>query len=271
MPAIIKVEAEGSDTTMRSGGQLLVECLLGLGACKAFGVPGKSYLAVLDALHDATGKLDFVLCRNEGGAAFMAAAYGKLTGSPGLCFVTRGPGATNASIGVHTAMQDSAPMILFVGQVGVDMNGREAFQELDYSAVFGSMAKLAVEIDAVDRIPEILMRPWCSATTDRPGPVFVALPEDVLTSMTGVLPLTSAPFMPEPAPSASTVKAATALLANSRQPLILLGGCNWTSSGRERLQAFAEGSNIPVIAAFRYQDQFDNGSPARPGSEWRRT
>ena len=136
---------------MRSGGQLLVESLVGLGATKAFGVPGESYLAVLDALHDTEGRFDFILCRNEGGAAFMAAAWGKLTGAPGLCFVTRGPGATNASIGVHTAMQDSAPMILFVGQVGTDMRGREAFQELDYRAVFGTMAKWAVEIDSADR------------------------------------------------------------------------------------------------------------------------
>ena len=137
----------------RNGGQLLVDCLLALGARHTFGVPGESYLAVLDALHDTAGRLDFTLCRQEGGAAFMAAAYGKLTGSPGICWVTRGPGATNASIGVHTAMQDSAPMILFVGQVGTDMKGREAFQEVDYRAVFGTMVKWAVEIDDVTRIP----------------------------------------------------------------------------------------------------------------------
>ena len=141
---------------MHSGGQLLVKSLTAFGATKGFGIPGESYLAVLDALHDVSGQLDFVLCRNEGGAAFMAAAFGKLSGQPGLCFVTRGPGATNASIGVHTAMQDSVPMILFVGQVGTDMKGREAFQEIDYSAVFGTMAKWAVEVDRVERIPEIV-------------------------------------------------------------------------------------------------------------------
>ncbi|RUV10382.1 thiamine pyrophosphate-binding protein, partial [Mesorhizobium sp. M1A.F.Ca.IN.022.04.1.1] len=170
---------------VRNGGRLLVECLISLGATKSFGVPGESYLAVLDALHDTRGKLDYVLCRNEGGAAFMASAYGKLTGTPGICFVTRGPGVTNASIGVHTAMQDSSPMILFVGQVGTDMKGREAFQEIDYRAVYGTVAKWAVEIDDVDRLPEIVARAWTTALTGRPGPVVVALPEDMLTAMTG--------------------------------------------------------------------------------------
>ena len=163
--------------TQRNGGVVLVECLQALGARHSFGVPGESYLAVLDALHDTSstrrdtnGALDFTLCRNEGGAAFMASAYGKLTGQPGICFVTRGPGATNASIGVHTAMQDSAPMILFVGQVGTDMKGREAFQEIDYRAYFGTVAKWVTEIEAVDRIPEIIARAWTTAISGRPGP-----------------------------------------------------------------------------------------------------
>ncbi|TIW36099.1 MAG: thiamine pyrophosphate-binding protein, partial [Mesorhizobium sp.] len=173
---------------VRNGGHLLVECLIALGASKSFGVPGESYLAVLDALHDTHGKLDYVLCRNEGGAAFMASAYGKLTGSPGICFVTRGPGVTNASIGVHTAMQDSSPMILFVGQVGTDMKGREAFQEIDYRAVFGTVAKWAVEIDDVSRLPEIVARAWTTALTGRPGPVVIALPEDMLTTLTEAAP-----------------------------------------------------------------------------------
>ena len=167
----------------RNGGALLVDCLMALGATKAFGIPGESYLAVLDALHDTRGRLDFVLCRHEGGAAFMAAAWGKLTGQPGICMVTRGPGVTNAAIGIHTAMQDSAPMLVLVGQVGTDMIGREAFQEIDYPAVFGSMAKWAVQIDRVDRIPEILARAWKTATTGRPGPVVIALPEDMLTTL----------------------------------------------------------------------------------------
>ncbi|MCX8998349.1 thiamine pyrophosphate-binding protein [Rhizobiaceae bacterium BDR2-2] len=246
---------------MRNGGRLLVECLVALGARKGFGVPGESYLAVLDALHDTAGQLDYVLCRNEGGAAFMAAAYGKLTGEPGLCFVTRGPGATNASIGVHTAMQDSAPMILFVGQVGTDMKGREAFQEVDYKAVFGTVAKWAVEIDRVERIPEILGRAWRTALSGRPGPVVVALPEDMLTSLTDSEPLAGFNGVDEPVPSGAAIAKTLGLLAEAQRPLILMGGCNWKAGGAAALQSFAEASDIPVVAAFRYQDQFDNFSP----------
>lgn len=250
---------------MQNGGQLLVSSLVALGASKAFGVPGESYLAVLDALHDTPGQLDFILCRNEGGAAFMASAYGKLTGTPGICMVTRGPGATNASIGVHTAMQDSSPMILFVGQVGTDMKGREAFQELDYRAVFGTMAKWAVEIDRVERIPEILARAWVTATTGRPGPVVIALPEDMLTSLTDTPALTAPARVAEPAPAPETVAETLALLAAASRPLILMGGTNWTETGRAALQHFAESSDIPVLAAFRFQDQFDNFSPVFTG------
>ena len=249
----------------RNGGQVLVESLVALGATKAFGVPGESYLAVLDALHDTKGRLDFINCRNEGGAAFMAAAWGKLTGQPGLCMVTRGPGVTNASIGVHTAMQDSAPMILFVGQVGTDMKGREAFQEIDYRAVFGTMAKWAVEIDDADRIPEILARAWTTALTGRPGPVVIALPEDMLTRLTEARPLTGPTRVAEPAPDAAIMAEVQAMLGAAKRPLILMGGCNWTPAGQAALQGFAEASDIPVIAAFRYQDQFDNFSPAYAG------
>ena len=244
----------------RHGGGLLVECLVALGARKAFGVPGESYLAVLDALHDTQGQLDFINCRNEGGAAFMAAAWGKLTGSPGICLVTRGPGATNASIGVHTAMQDSAPMILFVGQIGTVMRGREAFQEVDYRAVFGTMAKWAVEVDDIDRLPEIVARAWKTALTGRPGPVVVALPEDMLSAAAMAQPLKGPADYPEPVPAAATVEKARAILSEAERPLILYGGCNWTPEGRAALQSFAESSDIPVLAAFRYQDQFDNFS-----------
>ena len=250
---------------MRNGGRLLVESLVALGATKGFGVPGESYLAVLDALHDTKDRLDFVLCRNEGGAAFMAAAWGKLTGQPGLCFVTRGPGATNAAIGIHTAMQDRVPMIRFVGQVGTDMKGREAFQEIDYPSVFGAMAKWAVEIDDADRIPEILARAWTTALTGRPGPVVIALPEDMLTSLTDATPLTGPARIAEPAPEAGALDQALALLAAAQRPLILLGGCSWTGAGRAALQGFAEASDIPVVAAFRYQDQFDNFSRCYAG------
>lgn len=250
---------------IRNGGHLLVECLIALGATKSFGVPGESYLAVLDALHDAHGKLDYVLCRNEGGAAFMASAYGKLTGTPGICFVTRGPGVTNASIGVHTAMQDSSPMILFVGQVGTDMKGREAFQEIDYRAVFGTVAKWAVEIDDVSRMPEIVARGWTTALTGRPGPVVVALPEDMLTTMTEAAPLSGPAAIFEPAPSPDAIASTLKMLSAAKRPVLLMGGTNWTADGRTALEAFAVASDIPVVAAFRYQDQFDNHSPVFVG------
>ncbi|MGV6873940.1 thiamine pyrophosphate-dependent enzyme [Pseudochelatococcus sp. B33] len=250
---------------MRNGGQLLVECLLALGAAKSFGVPGESYLAVLDALHDTVGRLDYILCRNEGGAAFMAAAYGKLTRTPGICFVTRGPGATNAAIGVHTAMQDSVPLILFVGQVGTDMKGREAFQEIDYRAAFGAIAKWAVEIDRVERIPEVVARAWSTALSGRPGPVVVGLPEDVLAASTDVPPLAGAARISEPGATLEAVQEATGILEAAQQPLILIGGANWSDAGRASLKAFAESSDIPVVAAFRFQDQFDNHSPVFAG------
>ena len=168
-----------TDGRTRNGGQLLMDSLVALGATRAR-VPGESYLAVLDAMVDHANAFDLVLCRQEGGAAYMAAGWGKLTGAPGLCFVTRGPGATNATVGVHTAMQDSVPMILFVGQVGTDVKGREAFQEIDYPAFFGPLAKWAVEIDDVNRVPELISRAWTVALSGRPGPVVVALPEDML-------------------------------------------------------------------------------------------
>ena len=250
---------------MGHGGKLLVECLVALGATKAFGVPGESYLPVLDAMHDTEGRFDFVLCRQEGGAAFMAAAWGKLTGSPGICMVTRGPGATNAAIGVHTAMQDSAPMILLVGQVATSMRGREAFQELDYRAVFGTMAKWVVEIDQVERIPELIARAWTTALSGRPGPVVVALPEDMLSALTDVASLTGPARITDPAPDGVAVEDALDLLSAAARPLLLIGGCTWTGDGKAALQRFAEDSGIPVLAAFRFQDRFDNHSPVYAG------
>ena len=246
---------------MPHSGQILVDSLVALGAGKAFGVPGESFLAALDAMHDSP--LQFVLCRNEGGAAFMAAAWGKLTGQPGICFVTRGPGATNASIGVHTAMQDSVPMLLFVGQVGTDMKGREAFQELDYRAVFGTVAKWAVEIDDAARLPEIVARAWTTACTGRPGPVVVALPEDMLSGACHAPALTGPARIAAPAPDAGALEEARLMLADAARPLILIGGIGW--SGDPALQSFAEASDIPVLCAFRYQDQFDNHSPVYAG------
>lgn len=245
----------------RNGGRLLVDCLLGLGASKCFGVPGESYLPVLDALHDTNGRLDFIMCRQEGGASFMAAAYGKLTGNPGICMVTRGPGATNASIGVHSAFQDSSPMIVFVGQVSTEMRGREAFQELDYRDVFGGMAKWVVEIDHVDRIPEILHRAWKTAIFGRPGPVVVALPEDMLRSTTRANALGPLPEFFAPEPAAKAVQQACDVLRQAKRPLIMFAGSNWRTEGKEALQSFAERSDIPVVSVFRYLDQFDNHSP----------
>lgn len=244
----------------RHGGQVLVQSLQALGAQKAFGVPGESYLAVLDAMHDTAGAFDFVNCRNEGGASFMAAAWGKLTGMPGICMVTRGPGATNASIGVHTAMQDSSPMILLVGQIGTQMRGREAFQEIDYKAFFGTVAKWAVEIDDIERIPEIIARAWKTAVTGRPGPVVVALPEDMLSALTEVTPLTKAAQFSAPEPNFDAIETAMSLLSHAERPLILYGGCNWNAEGSKALQSFAEASDIPVVSVFRYQDQYDNFS-----------
>ncbi len=249
----------------RTGGQLLVESLLNLGARHGFGVPGESYLAVLDAMHDAQNRFQFVICRHEGGAGFAAAAYGKLMRAPGLAFVTRGPGATNASIGVHTAMQDSAPMILFVGQVGQHQQGREAFQEVDYRAFFGPIAKWATEITSPDRIPEVLQRAWTSAISGRPGPVVVALPEDVLSGATEAEPLSAPIQIAEPAPSDQGLDQILADLSEAAHPLILMGGGGWQPEGSKALQAFAEAAQIPVATAFRYNDQFDNASDVYSG------
>jgi len=246
----------------RTGGQLLIDCLEAQGVTTAFGVPGESYLAVLDALHDSP--IRFVLCRHEGGAAFMAEAWGKLDGRPGICFVTRGPGATNASIGVHTAKQNSSPMILFVGQVARGMRDREAFQEVDYRAFFGTVAKWAVEIDDPSRVPEIVSRAFHIAMSGRPGPVVVALPEDMLTELTDALP------GPRTVPARAGVDPdalaqAGRMLAAAERPVIFAGGGGWTAEGRASLQRFAERWDLPVAASFRCQDLLDNHSPSYIG------
>ncbi|MBU2961151.1 thiamine pyrophosphate-binding protein [Citreicella sp. C3M06] len=243
----------------RNGGQMVVSCLEALGARRAFGVPGESYLAVLDALHDS--EIAFVNCRHEGGASFMAAAHGKLTGQPGICMVTRGPGATNAAIGVHTAAQDSAPMLLLVGQIGTDMREREAFQEVNYRAVFGTMAKWVTEIDEIARIPELLSRAWTVSTSGRPGPVVIALPENMLMETTDAGPIAGPIRVHAPEPAAQALSDARALLSGAQRPLILLGGAPWERAASAALQQFAEASGIPVISSFRYQDQYDNLSP----------
>ena len=247
---------------MAIGGKILIDCLLAHGAERGFGIPGESYLAVLDALYDKKEDFDFILCRNEGGASFMASAYGKLTQEPGLCFVTRGPGAMNAAIGVHTAKQDSSPMILFVGQIGINMKGREAFQEIDYETAFKDIAKWTVEINDVDRIPEIISRAWFTAISGRPGPVVVALPENILTQESSAAALTKAIFVEKAVPSRASIYNVERLLSECNRPLIIIGGSTWDEPGQDALKDFAETSRIPVIAAFRYQDQFDNFSNA---------
>jgi acetolactate synthase-1/2/3 large subunit len=251
-----------SSLKSRSGGQILVDQLLIQGVERATCVPGESYLAVLDALHDAT--IDLLICRQEGGAAMMAEAYGKLTGRPGICFVTRGPGASNASPGIHIAMQDSTPMIVFVGQVERGMRGREAFQELDYGAVFGSMAKWAVEIDDPARIPEIVARAFRVALQGRQGPVVIALPEDVLTDVATV---PDAPRV-EPAqaaPGDAELEKLAGLLAGASRPLLMLGGSGWSEAARDAMIRFAERFDLPVTTTFRRQALFPADHPNYAG------
>ena len=239
----------------RSGGQILVDALQTHGADIAFGVPGESYLAVLDALIDS--EIRFITNRHEGGAAFMAEAYGKMTGKPGICFVTRGPGATNASIGVHTAFQDSTPMILFIGQVGNDFIEREAFQEIDYRRMFGQMCKWVAQIDRAERIPEYIARAFQVATSGRPGPVVLALPEDMLSAIASVADARA--YQPvQASPSPSQITTLRAMLAKAERPLVLLGGGGWSRSACANLRHFAEANHLPVACAFRFQDLFDN-------------
>ena len=242
----------------RSGGQILVDALKIHGVDTAFGVPGESYLDVLDALHDSD--IRFIINRQEGGAAFMAEAYGKMTGKPGICFVTRGPGATNASIGVHTAYQDSTPMILFIGQVGTDFMDREAFQEIDYRRMYGQMAKWVAQIDRADRIPEYMVRAFQVATSGRPGPVVLALPEDMLIDVASVAD--TARYTPvQASPSAAQIDTLRAMLAQSKRPMVLLGGASWNAQACADLQRFAEANALPVGCTFRFQDLLDNAHP----------
>jgi acetolactate synthase-1/2/3 large subunit len=247
----------------RSGGQVLVDQLALHGAELCFGVPGESYLAVLDALHDAP--LRMIVTRHEGGAANMAEAYGKLTGRPGICLVTRGPGATHASNGVHTAMQDSTPMLLLVGQVARETIGREAFQELDYRAVFGSMAKWATQIDRAERVPEIVARAFSVATSGRPGPVVIALPEDMLTSQVDVPDAAPHRTPAGPPPSEAEMARLAELLSDAQRPAIVVGEGGWTAQTGADVAAFAEAQRIPIVASFRCQDFVDNASPAYAG------
>jgi acetolactate synthase-1/2/3 large subunit len=249
-------------TISRSGGQLLVDQLLIHGVDHLFCVPGESYLAVLDALHDA--EIAVTVCRQEGGAAMMAEAAGKLTGKPGICFVTRGPGATNASPGLHIARQDSTPMILFVGQVERGMREREAFQELDYRAAFGAIAKWVTEIDDPARIPEIVSRAFHVATSGRPGPVVIALPEDMLTEEAEVADAPA--FEPiETHPSLGQMAELQKLLWSASAPVAILGGSRWSPSAVQRFTRFAERFALPVVCSFRRQMLFPADHPCYAG------
>lgn len=251
-----------------TAGHLIVECLIAQGVEIAFGVPGESYLAVLDGLHAHQDRIRFVTCRQEGGAAFMAEAYGKLTGRPGVCMVTRGPGATNASIGVHTAFQDSTPMVLLVGDVGSDMRDREAFQEVDFGTFFGpgtrGMAKRVERIDDARRIPEYIARAFATALNGRPGPVVLVLPEDMLVQQVDAAPL------PRVLPVQSDMGHQGLLglreqLLKAERPFVIAGGSGWTPAAAQALQTFAENWQLPVGNAFRFQDTFDNHHPLYAG------
>jgi len=249
-------------------GHLLVECLVAQGVTHVFGVPGESYLAALDGFHAHAGRIRFITTRQEGGAAFMAEAHGKLTGRPGVCFVTRGPGATNASIGVHTAFQDSTPMVLLVGDVASDQRDREAFQEVDYTALFGpstkGMAKRVERIDDAARIPEYVARAFATAINGRPGPVVLVLPEDMLTQVVEARPLPRVEAVQAWSDPGALRELRTLLLASQR-PFVIAGGGGWTPQAAQALQRFAENWKLPVGNAFRFQDTFDNFHPLYAG------
>jgi acetolactate synthase-1/2/3 large subunit len=252
----------------RLAGHALVEALIAQGVHTCFGVPGESYLAVLDGFYQHREQIRFIACRQEGGAAFMAEAQGKLGGRPGVCFVTRGPGATNASIGVHTAFQDSTPMVLFIGQVASDQRDREAFQEIDYRQMFSpgtlGLAKWVAEVQSADRLPEYVARAFHTAMQGRPGPVVLALPEDMLTTPTAapVLPRVE-PVRAWPAPGA--LRELRTLLLAAERPLLLVGGSGWDAESAAALQRFAENWQLPVACAWRFQDSFDNRHPQYAG------
>ena len=241
----------------RTSAQILVDALRIHGTSTAFCVPGESYLAVLDALYDARDAIRLVVCRQDGGAAYMAEAYGKVTGQPGICFVTRGPGATNASIGVHTAHQDSTPMILFVGQVPGEFAEREAFQEMDYRRMFGPMAKWVAQVDRPERMHEFVSHAFHLAMSGRPGPVVLALPEDMLTERGAPADVARYQVV-QASPGAADVERVRAMLARAERPLAILGGSVWGEQACRDFQAFAERCGLPVACSFRFQDLFDN-------------
>lgn len=243
---------------MRHGGQILVDHLKTEGVRRVFSVPGESFLAALDGLHDSG--IENIVCRQEGGAAMMAEAHGKLTGDPGVLFVTRGPGATNASSGIHVAKQDSTPMVVFVGQIARGHRDREAFQEVDYRAMFGTLAKWVCEVDQTDRLPEYLARAFHVARSGRPGPVVVALPEDMLSAHADV-PDRPAMVRSNGHVTAEDARAIMDILACAKTPLVIAGGPGWSKTAAQNLARFAEAHDLPVACTFRRQDFMDNRHP----------
>lgn len=250
--------------TTKTGGRLLVDALLEQGCDRIFTVPGESFLAVLDALHD-TPAIDLVTCRQEGGVTFMACADGKLSGRPGIAFVTRGPGATNAAIGVHVAKQDSQPMILFIGDVDRGTRDREAFQEVDFQAMFAPLAKWAARIDDAARIPEYIARAYATAMNGRPGPVVLALPEDMLCDLVEGTPR---PRIERPAQDVmiEDVLAAHDLIARARRPVAIIGGAYWDAETVGVVEQWGEAAGIPLVAAFRRQDAVSATCPVYAGN-----
>jgi acetolactate synthase-1/2/3 large subunit len=251
-------------TQLRTGGRILVDNLLAQGCDRIFTVPGESFLAVLDALHDSP-HIDLVVCRQEGGVAYMAEADGKMTGRPGVAFVTRGPGATNASVGVHVAFQDSTPMILFIGDVARGDRDREGFQEVDFLTMFAPLAKWVGRIDDARRIPEYVARAYATATSGRPGPVVLVLPEDMLRDEVEALdrPKVQPPVQPACAMATATLMG---LLKDACAPVAIVGGAGWDRAASHHFAEFAERIGIPVAAAFRRQDAFPNGSAVYAGN-----
>lgn len=239
----------------RHGGKILSDQLKKLGVRRVFSVPGESFLAALDGLYDSG--IANIVCRQEGGAAMMAEAYGKMTGQPGVCFVTRGPGATNASAGIHIAMQDSTPMVLFVGQVDNRHTDRETFQEVDYKAMFGPIAKWVAQIDHTDRLPEYIGRAFRVAMSGRPGPVVLALPENMLSDHADVPDIRMSDTYPTEMP-ADAKHAILHALGQAERPLVVVGGPHWSAQAQTDLQAFAKQHHLPVAVSFRRQDYIDN-------------
>lgn len=254
-----------TEKTSITGGRLLVDCLIEQGCDRIFTVPGESFLAVLDALHDSP-QIETVICRQEGGAAFMACADGTMTGKPGVCFVTRGPGATNASIGAHVAFQDSQPMLLFIGDVDRGMKDREGFQEVDFGTMFAPLAKLVLRIDDPRRIPEYIARAWATAMAGRPGPVVIALPEDMLLEQVSGLAPRPAVARPAQAVCPDAMSTLMRMLEDACAPVAIVGGAGWHAKAREHFTSFAERIGLPVAGAFRRQDAVPNSSTVWAGN-----